>query len=538
MTNISKAPFERAIEIHRAIWTKRHLDNGQSFISSARDLPLLKQIAHRLNMSDLAFIRHLNANNVTAQEYLTILLGVLEPLSQMYVQIWEYCKSTLSRTTKDGMAVAWDFKIGSKTIPVDFEAFRRYQLLKAGLPKKDLFNKLCNEFAEACKSEPRLSKASFKLPPKPHHASSLGVASQLQEWCVKLEELGLRNQGYYGIADAVSALERIAPNPVFWTTHAFKHLKPLVTECANQLHPEDIIDLPFWKYRWHVYELWCLAVSLKLFHQRGFNLVQSVNGVALLQLNRGVLIAQRTETPQGKIYYQPTYQNYQSETVHPDIVITQGNTTVENIDSDSVLAIVECKQHAMPKKNGLQVIKKRDFDNVAKKYEQSVAKQNGKLVIVNYDTLDFERNYCLLDGFYPSNESGLECELKNILNYFSPTAVQRSTVLVIDASASMCSISNLNKRVRDLHSTLNAQDGVVWVAEDQIKMISVDDLESCSVSGAESLELFQKGLNLAITFYPNAIFHLVTDLNPKDDLMLRLSLCCSNLQLVVHSLVE
>lgn len=538
MKNISNAPLEKGADIHRAIWSKKHLDNGQAFTSSARDLPLLKQMAERLGMKNLEFIKHLNVNNVTAQNYLTKMLEVADPLSQMYVQIWEYCNSTLSRTSKDGMAVTWDFKIGSETVPVDFGAFRRYQQLKADLPKKDPFNRLCNEFAKACERIPRLPNASCMLPTKPRGASSLAVASQLYDWCSQLKELQPVQSGYYGYRDAVSALERIASNSTLWTTRAFSNLQPLLTECANQLSPEDIIDLPFWKYRWHVYELWCLVVSLNLFHQRGFNLVQSANGVALLQLNHGVLVAQRTETPQGNIYYQPTYQNHRSETVHPDIVITQGNTTVETIDSDSVLAIVECKQHSMPKETGLQNVKQRHFDAVAKKYEQAITKQNGTLVIVNYDTLDFERDYSMLDRFFPGNESELKSKLENVLNYFSPKAMLRSAVLVVDASASMSSVSELNTRIRDLHSALDAQDDVVWVAEDQIKIIALKDLENCLVNGSESLELFQKGLHLATTSHPNATMHLVTDLPLEDDLLLRLRRGCFNLQLVVHSLAN
>lgn len=100
MTKISEAPLEKGADFHRAIW--EHLDNGQAFTSSERDLPLLKQIAQRLGMNDFSFIKYLDANNVTAQRYLTILLEVLEPLSQMYVQIWDYCKSTLSRMNRPG----------------------------------------------------------------------------------------------------------------------------------------------------------------------------------------------------------------------------------------------------------------------------------------------------------------------------------------------------------------------------------------------------------------------------------------------------
>ena len=78
----------------------------------------------------------------------------------------------------------------------------------------------------------------------------------------------------------------------------------------------------------------------------------------------------------------------------------------------------------------------------------------------------------------------------------------------------------------------------MWLTGDRVETVSVKELETCLVNGAESFELFKLGLNHAKTLYPNVTVHLVTDLSPEDDLFLRLRRDCSDSQFEVHSLTN
>lgn len=505
-------------EIHRMLWYTENLAVAQAYGLSPRDHELLVALAHKLGIPDFKFITSSESETITAQQYLMAMLDIMEPLSRMFQDIWSYCERTLIRTSKNALDIEWKFNFHGQQVEIDFESFRKYRKLLGNVPDKYKFNKLCLEFANACRGYNTDRRHDWRdpMPSKPYHAESESVASKVYDLCKSVKNEGLIDKGYFGATDAIPSLCSII-NCSVWGTEDFSELKSLIDDFNNQIEPEDILSLPFWKYRWQIYELWCLITTLQLFEPRGFELIQSANGASLLELGHTVVVAQRKEPPLGQIIYQPSYNRRSGQGVHPDIVVVHGHP--DTVRPSDVCAIVECKQHRMPEDENLMRLKKRYFDKVAESYEDSIS-PGGKMILVNYDQADFERNYVLLDDFKPGNVSQLKSSLASLLDEFSVVENPRQVVLIVDGSGSMSDVQiDLKEHIKDLIKTLGASKDIVWLVGNRVEVRNIDDFKSSSFHGSESFDLFLNGIYRAEQFYPLVNIHIITDLEPTSSLL-------------------
>ncbi|MFB0770395.1 hypothetical protein [Proteus cibi] len=512
--------IKECAEIHRELWYTQKLRVAEGYGPSPRDRGLLLALAKQLDIPNEEFICSEEGKKITAQKYLMAMLETMEPLSQMFHDIWVYCERTLIRTSKNALDIEWNFNINGKLITINFEAFRKYQRLLNNTIDKRKFNNLCNKFASSCHNKGNVSKgySSYApMPPKPHDADPTSVASRIHDMCKHLKEEELIEKGYFGATDAIPYLSAIL-NKNLWQQEDFTELKPLVEEFYNRIKLEDILSLPFWKFRWQIYELWCLIITLQLFESRGFRLVQSSDGASLLELGKKVVVAKKKSEPRGQIIYQPTYLNSSGKNVHPDIVVVRGYP--DNVTPNIVRAIVECKQRKMENEDFL-FFHEKHFDDVATVYNDSIS-PSGQLVLLNYDKVKFTKSYTLIDNFKPQNTDSLGKSLSSILNEFSTVEEAHQIVLVVDGSGSMLSSSiQLEKYIKDLHKTLDALNDVIWLKDNIVHIEKIDDFDYLSFRGSESLELFLAGIDSANNYGPNVSVHLITDLEPCSEMLIK-----------------
>lgn len=510
--------IKECAEIHRELWYTENLGVAQGYGPSPRDRELLVVLANKLGIPDEKFITSDESKKITAQNYLTAMLETMEPLSQMFQDIWIYCERTLIRTSKHALDIQWDFNINGQLIAINPDAFRKYQKLMDKTLDKVKFNNLCNEFAKAC-CEHNDGKGYIRdapMPPKPKNAAPNSVASRIHDMCKHVKEGGLIHDGYYGATDAIPYLSAIQ-NKNLWRQGDFAELRPLVDEFYNRIKLEDILSLPFWKFRWQIYELWCLIITLQLFESRGFTLAQSSDGASLLELGQKVVVAEKNSKPQGQIIYQPSYRRTAGQCVHPDIVVVQGHP--DALTPNIVRAIVECKQHKMPEDENFLLLKKRYFDGVAEAYNDSIG-PNGQLVLLNFDKVDFKTNYALLGDFKPQNTSSLRESLTSILNEFSVNEAPRQIVLIVDGSQSMLRTSvKPEVYIKELHKVLGASDEVIWLRGGNVHVEHIDHFNYKSFYDVESVELFLAGIDSANQFGSNISIHLITDLEPESEIL-------------------
>ncbi|UZE84005.1 hypothetical protein [Pseudomonas viciae] len=516
------------------LWYPDNLGVAQGYGKNPRDSALLKGLAVRLGIPCESFILSAESKIISAQQYLMAMLETLEPLSVMFQDIWLYCERSLTKTSRDTLDISWNFNIHGQRVTINFEAFRRYRQLLAQVPPKELFNDLCNDFAEACKTHPRaLHKRPLELPVRPDGALRTSVTSRIYDLCAIVLEPGLQEDGYWGTADVIPALWAIRDLPL-WDASAFSHLREKVDQCVPTLTPEDILALPFWRQRWQIYELWCLVNALGLFEQRGFELTRSPTGASLLELGQRVVIAERKSAPLGQIVYQPSYQRRAGNTVHPDIVVVRGDSV--EIEPDDVAAIIECKQHKMPDDDGLKGLKKRYFDAVAASYSDAVA-SDGKLVLLNYDSVDFEHAYVLIGEFRPDTRHLLEASLKPVLASFSALPVQPLPVLIVDGSLSMERLrAKLHAKIAQLHHQMGTSQQVVWLGANGLVTLNMNAIAAQPFAGSESVELFLQGLQATKRLGSLTVAHIITDLSPNDPVLSELAQACAGIPFRVHSL--
>ncbi|EFN7940766.1 hypothetical protein ED839_01170 [Escherichia coli] len=521
--------IKECAEIHRELWYTQKLGVAEGYGPSPRDHELLVVLAQKLGIPNEKFISSDESKKITAQKYLTAMLETMEPLSRMFQDIWIYCERTLIRTSKNALDIEWNFNINGELITIDFEAFRKYQNLLNNTLDKDKFNNLCNKFASACCND-NDSKGYVRnapMPPKPYDADPTSVASRIHGMCKYVKEEGLIQNGYFGATDAIPYLSAILDKNL-WRQEDFAELKPLVDEFYDRIKLEDILSLPFWKFRWQIYELWCLIITLQLFQARGFTLTQSSDGASLLELGKKVVVAERNSAPLGRIFYQPTYISTSGKNVHPDIVVVQGHT--DDLSPNIVRAIVECKQRKMGNEEFLFSHKKH-FDGVAEAYNDSIG-PNGQLVLLNYDEVKFTGNYTLLDNFKPQNTCSLEKSLISILNEFSAVEEIRKIVLVVDGSQSMLKSSiNPEEYIKGIHKTLGALNEVIWLRGNIVHVEKIDNFNYRSFYGSEHLELFLDGITRANNFGPNVSIHLITDLKPDSEILVEVRERAPNLHM-------
>lgn len=525
--------IETCAQIHRKLWYSNELAVAQGYGKNPRDEALLKSLAIKLSIPDESFILSDESKAISAQQYLMAMLEVLEPLSVMFQDIWNYCERSMTKTSKNTLDISWNFNIKGDQVTINFEAFRRYRQLLEQVPESNAFNNLCNGFADACRNyqENRPNERPAKLPAKPKDAMPKSVASRIYDLCESVRDQGLEKSGYWGTADAVPALWAIK-NLSLWDMHAFAHLQSLLDQCAPNLKAEDILDLPFWRHRWQIYELWCLVTTLQLFARRGFELNRSPTGAALLELGQTVVVAERKSLPFGQIIYQPSYLRRAGKNVQPDIVVVRGTSTV--IQPDDVAAIIECKQHKMPDDESLKTLKKRYFDGVAASYADAVA-TDGALVLVNYDNVDFPHDYTLIDEFRPQTRHTLAAPLAAVLNEFSQVEVQPQPVLIIDGSSSMeARLAALRDKVGQLHSDLLTSHKVICLPSTGPLEVDMNAVGAWLFAGSESVELFTRGVRLAKQMYPLATVHIITDLKADSMIMSELAKACIDIPFQVH----
>jgi hypothetical protein len=194
-----------------------------------------------------------------------------------------------------------------------------------------------------------------------------------------------------------------------------------------ELIASNLIELPFWKFRWQIYEIWIITVSLSEFEKLGFQLSASRDGNSLVELGRQTTLAIHENTPKTFIY-QPTYQNRNHAEIRPDIVIS----SAANATSNNVELIIECKQRVS--------LDTPHLDSVKDKYESGVCQLTGEVLIVNYDdatpwSRSSQDKTTLIANVRP--DSSGDIEFRKLLRSTLIAKSLRKEIWLIDISKSM-----------------------------------------------------------------------------------------------------
>jgi hypothetical protein len=364
-----------AADLHNYLVANKNFDFNPDH---DRDVALYKKLKLSLDLPEGEFLKALRERNTSAEQYLRALMAAVEPLAEMYREILAYCERANFLRSKGGAKIEWEITSESEWIGFSPEAFRLFNEVKAGMkPSLELMRDTKNEVMNW------LAHDVFA----PNHQA---LPDKNLDW---------KSVDIFRILK--SARDRYAPDyaEIFHglNTHYLdgaseqpsEHLKSRVTKhreypgklssVAKAFEPDAIellaskfIELPFWKFRWQIYEIWVIVVSLSEFEQFRFQLALSPDGCSLIELGRQATLATHADSSCTFIY-QPTYGNKSNAEIRPDIVVSSSSEAT----ADNVQLIVECKQRFS--------LNMPHLEEVRDKYEAGVNALIGEVVIVNYD---------------------------------------------------------------------------------------------------------------------------------------------------------
>ncbi|VVE20957.1 hypothetical protein [Pandoraea anhela] len=447
MTHASPT-IRSAAELHQHLVANKHFDFRPDH---GRDIALYRDLKRTLALPEGEFLTALRERSISAERYLRALIDAAEPLAAMYRDILGYCSRANFLRAKAGANVECEIQSAGQTIGFSFEDFRRFDKIKADLaPSQKHMRETKNEIMDW------LAHEVFA----PNHSAL--PRTDLDWRSVEMFRVLTQARDSYGLdcAEIFTGLGRYYLNAsgdsptIEWISRVIGHPKyPAKLAKVLDAFPIDpvelmaskFIELPFWKFRWQVYEVWIIAISLSEFEKLGFRLTANHDGHALIELGREATLATHSTSPAAFIY-QPNYRNRSGSQIRPDILISGAHQATP----DDGQLIIECKQRV-----------DLDFEHaedVADKYAAGVDAAVGNVIIVNYDdapTLPDARSddvspaATLLGNVRPGTES--ERQFKQWLRKSDIARALRREAWFVDISLSMQ--SHLDDAFRERLST-------------------------------------------------------------------------------------
>ncbi|MGA4338433.1 hypothetical protein ACI2TO_22540 [Ralstonia nicotianae] len=373
--NQATKTIRNAADLHNYLKANKNFDFNPD---RGRDAALYKELKRSLDLPDGSFLTALRARNVSAKQYLRALMMAAEPLAEMYKEILAYCARANFLRSREGAKIEWEIASADEQIGFSPEAFRLFDEIKTSVePSPELMFRTKNEIMNW------LARDVFGpdhkgLPRKDLNWKGVEIfrilANARDRYGPDQAGIfrGLNNYYLGGTGERPSAqlISRVTSHPDY--PAKLSAVAKAFDPDAIELVASEFIELPFWKFRWQIYEIWVIAVSLSEFAQFGFQLAVNHDGRSLIELGREATLATHVGNSSTFIY-QPTYRNRSDVDMRPDIVVS----SVAQATPDDVRLIIECKQRI-----SLEV---QHVEDVRKKYEAGVDASIGEVVIVNYD---------------------------------------------------------------------------------------------------------------------------------------------------------
>lgn len=372
--NQATATIRTAAELHDFLVRNENFDFNPDH---GRDAALYNDLKLLLNLPKGEFLKALRERKVSAAEYLRALMKTAEPLAEMYKEILTYCERANFLRSKGGAKIEWEVACADGTIGFDPDVFRLFDEIKTSVePSVDLMGKTKNDVMDW------LAHKVFapEGPPRSRYdwrsvdifrvlASARARASgETERVFLGLDRLYLGKPGDAQVPAHLQA--RLTSH------HEYPAMLQAVVDAfdpsAVELIASKFIELPFWKFRWQIYEIWVVALSLSEFEDVGFRLATHSGGGSLIELGSQAELATHADSP-GTFIYQPNYRNRNEDDIRPDIVVC----SAAGATPDQVGLIIECKQRIS--------LTQGHVEDVRRKYEAGVSALQGEVVIVNYD---------------------------------------------------------------------------------------------------------------------------------------------------------
>jgi hypothetical protein len=474
-------PIETAAELYQEI-SRRGLD---LCLKNGRDNALLLELANRIGCEDLNIQNFLDQSDLSAQDFMAIFIDIAQPFARMFAEIWDYLSTYAAYRSSESIAVRFGFPDSKNPSVITLEQFRRHvetirqTILTVHLwPDKaiyslyELYRILLQEVGSGVGRHKYQEGQAFTLP----KVASAG--HPFDEIAIRIQRLFQKNIDAFA-EKGRSAIEGISfrydtgmeegSHPGFPTRRLTADLLPfwqrvfekyghiaektkskaleyyrkntaLLLQARKGIGTErfiealNIIDLPFWRHRWHIYEVWSTVAVLRTLQEYGPSLRVCGNFVPIDGYEPSTIADLEVEGFSNAcitVQVQTPYVAGKRKAIKPDLRVCFS----ERLEPKATAAIVEFKQRKR--------LSRKEILEISKAYLGGSPKCGG-VILVNYDAVPPDMLLhpwaSLVGELHPCNQDAVDAfqsALLRALENISFRPVKKKTVVLLDVSGSM-----------------------------------------------------------------------------------------------------
>jgi len=506
-------PIETAGVLYREI-KRRGLHLREQ---NGRDDALLQELTSRLGCPDEHLQRFLDASNLSAEAFLRVFLQLAAPFARMFQEIWEYLSHHNAPKTAETISIRFGFEDDEDRQSFDLEQFRRYvetsRMVFASVvthhwpsealnglfsigrtvisPEREPIWRIYNEHGRYEPGKP------YDLPlvsctGHPFDEVVQGVRDVFQQiiigYIIEMEQehsvrrlpevIEQKDQSehdfsfqrssslltdllptwYYIFARCANIGERPKDAALQEYDVTVRPLLQSRTDRANVplLEALDILDLPFWRHRWHTYEVWASVLTLRSLQEyrpilrigSGHIPLDGYTAAVVADLKAhdcvSACVAVQVETP---------FRKGKRKAIKPDLRVCFADPS----SAENTAGVIEFKQRSR--------IDRQVLAEMANAYSHGCPRSGGVLIL-NYDSTStaiyLPPNCYFIEGVQPLNLRGIRLfqqRLSEILCVVGFEPPRGSTIVLLDVSASMGD----SYRDRNVQVSLRKILGMPWV---------------------------------------------------------------------------
>jgi len=484
-------PIETAGDLYREIKRRGlHLRD-----KNGRDNALLRELGSKIGCPNTRLQRFLDASDLSAEAFLRVFLNLAAPFARMFQEIWDYLNREVAPRATETISVRFGFEGTKEQCSIDLEQFRRYvetsQHVIASVTTRlwpsealhGLFSVgrtlLETERAFTWRSNDKYARYE---PGKPYDLPIVSSSGHPFDEVVKSVRSVFQDiiDGYADEQSQRNSIRRLPEvredeptgtdrpslqQPAYLLTDLLPSWYPILIRCGDfstsaknaalreyersvkpslevgtgtaevpLLQALDILDLPFWRHRWHTYEVWATILTLRalddykpaLLTNHGYCPIDGYSAATVADLTARdrpmACVAVQVETP---------FRQGRRKAIKPDLRVCSG----EPLSIENTAGVVEFKQRSRIDTNALAEM------GVA--YHKGCPNSGGVLIL-NYDTtgtfVSLPPQCHLIEGVEPLNRSAIDVfrqRLSEILLTAGLEPIKEAITVLLDVSSSM-----------------------------------------------------------------------------------------------------
>ncbi|WP_157258309.1 VWA domain-containing protein [Pedobacter ginsenosidimutans] len=445
--------------------------------TDARDNGWFNEMCKLLECPDDQLAAHLKTRKLSAEQFLRAFLQAAQPFSLMFSEIWEYLSGHLAPRAGETISIKFGFP-GDESVDIDLEQFRRYEEQATRMRHLE-FTVVWNDktLNALFQLSDLLALDDWEWDDKYRYSIGIGISlpaiiigSHAMDGITKdirnlFQQIiddyrQLSDDARFDPSNAVLAdnahlltdlmprwayvfynLEKIAGEAkdkayALYQKDILPHLKKLETQREELINEAlDILDLPFWKHRWHTYEIWCTVRALKSMDELSPRPRVAKGRIALDGYSKEVIadLENCRDYPDACVVIQEqTTMVYQDRKgMKPDLRVCFSS---KESGKSNTAAVIEFKQRSG--------IEKAHIEKVANLYTLGTPKSGG-MIILNYDSPGVSpslppKSYYIED-FRPDHPDIISAFDEKLMRLLAIAGLKRknTNVLLIDISSSM-----------------------------------------------------------------------------------------------------